>query len=118
MMSELSIEVGKFLGLVMTLIGLFYGMSRGQRSGFERHIDEKFKTLDDELIRVEKNGANAAAEVARVERDLLELRADLPNRYVRREDYIRGQSLIESKLDALAVKLENLQLRDAKRGRP
>ena len=115
-MSEVSIEIGKFLALVVTLIGIFYGMSRSQRAGFEKHIDEKFKALGDELTRVEKNAATTAAEIARVERDLLELRAELPDRYVRREDYIRGQSLIESKLDALAVKLENLQLKEAKRG--
>lgn len=49
----------------------------------------------------------------RVERDLLALKADLPLNYVRREDHIRGQSVIEAKLDSLAVKLENVQLRAA-----
>jgi len=47
----------------------------------------------------------------RVERELLSLKADLPLQYVRREDYIRGQSVIEAKLDALATKMENIQLR-------
>ena len=36
--------------------------------------------------------------------------------YVRREDYIRGQSVIESKLDGLALKIENVQLRAVKGG--
>lgn len=47
----------------------------------------------------------------RVERELLALKADLPVHYVRRDDYIRGQSVIEAKLDGLGVKLENVQLR-------
>ena len=34
----------------------------------------------------------------------------------RREDYIRGQSVIESKLDGLALKIENVQLRAVKGG--
>ncbi|MDF5991266.1 hypothetical protein P4119_17475 [Pseudomonas aeruginosa] len=41
----------------------------------------------------------------------MSLKAELPIQYVRREDYIRGQSVIEAKLDGLAVKLENAQLR-------
>lgn len=47
----------------------------------------------------------------RVERELLHLKAELPLHYVRREDYIRGQSVLEAKLDGLGTKLENAQLR-------
>ncbi|MDF6001947.1 hypothetical protein P4050_30630 [Pseudomonas aeruginosa] len=36
----------------------------------------------------------------------MSLKAELPIQYVRREDYIRGQSVIEAKLDGLAVKLK------------
>ena len=35
----------------------------------------------------------------RVEMSLMELRIELPERYVRREDYIRGQTVIEAKID-------------------
>lgn len=50
----------------------------------------------------------------RVERELLTLKADLPLAYVRREDYIRGQSILEAKLDGLGGKIENAQLRALK----
>ncbi|MEI7456592.1 MAG: hypothetical protein WCK93_07670 [Nitrosomonadales bacterium] len=49
------------------------------------------------------------------EKDLLLMRGDLPNLYVRREDYIRGQTVIESKLDAVYSKLELVQIQGAKR---
>lgn len=39
------------------------------------------------------------------------MQRDMALQYVRREDYIRGQSVVEAKLDGLAVKIENLQLR-------
>lgn len=52
-----------------------------------------------------------AGQWQRVERELLTLKADLPLHYVRREDYIRGQSVIEAKLDGLGTKLENAHLR-------
>ena len=55
-----------------------------------------------------------AGQWQRVERELLNLKAELPLHYVRREDYIRGQSVIEAKLDGLGTKLENAQLRALK----
>ncbi|CAH5052789.1 hypothetical protein AI2839V1_0243 [Enterobacter cloacae] len=44
-----------------------------------------------------------------LEREFLEFRADLPLHYVRREDYLRGQAIIEAKLDAVYNKIEFLQ---------
>mgnify|MGYP007048148468 FL=1 len=60
------------------------------------------------LLNQSKEDADA---VRQLERDLMELRAELPERYLRREDYIRGQSIIEAKLDGLAMKIENAQMR-------
>lgn len=46
-----------------------------------------------------------------LEKDFLRFQGELPLQYVRREDFLRGQTLIEAKLDGLALKLENIQLR-------
>jgi hypothetical protein len=48
--------------------------------------------------------------IPELERDLLKFQAELPKEYVRREDYIRGQTVIEAKLDALAMRIENARL--------
>ncbi len=48
------------------------------------------------------------------EKEFLTFQRDLPVLYVRREDYIRGQTVIEAKLDALYSKLETVQLQGAK----
>ena len=68
------------------------------------HWDSRFAAL----LNQSKEDADA---VRQLERDLMELRAELPERYLRREDYIRGQSIIEAKLDGLAMKIENAQMR-------
>ena len=41
--------------------------------------------------------------------------AELPVAYVRREDWARGQSVIEAKLDGLALRYENILLKGAPR---
>ncbi len=51
-----------------------------------------------------------------VEMQLLELRVELPERYVRREDYTRNQTVIETKIDRVFEQLENLRLQGAING--
>lgn len=70
----------------------------------EKRIDDRFSVL-----------AADSRAWRTVERELMELRAELPNQYVRREDYIRGQSVVEAKLDAVAAKLEVVQMQGARR---
>lgn len=65
------------------------------------------------LDSMEQINRDEAAQWQRIERDLLKMQAEMPLHYVRREDYIRGQSVIETKLDALGSKLETAQLRAA-----
>lgn len=75
------------------------------------HWDSKFKTL----LEDQQKGSDAWRSL---ERDFLKFRGDLPLEYVRREDFIRNQSVIEAKLDALALHIQNLQLKGVRHDRP
>lgn len=103
-----------FWQLVLLLISFFgacawaFKLLLGQT---QRHLDDRFSNVSVRLDGIEVANKEEAAQWARVERELMELKAELPINYVRREDYIRGQSIIEAKLDGLAVKIENNQLR-------
>jgi len=53
-----------------------------------------------------------------VEREILQLKADLPLNYVRREDYVLNMATIMAKLDAMNLRFENIILQLAtKEGR-
>lgn len=80
----------------------FTGMEQS-RQEHTAHWDSKFKALLDD----QKSGADAWRNL---ERDFLKFRGDLPLEYVRREDFIRNQSVIEAKLDAVALHIQNLAL--------
>ncbi len=84
----------------------FDGMEKARKESTE-HWDAKFKAV----LEDQKNGTEAWRSL---ERDFLKFRGDLPLEYVRREDFIRNQSVIEAKLDALALHLQNLQLKGVK----
>jgi uncharacterized membrane protein len=85
-----------FVGTVAGLGKLYFGL-------YEERLSEKLKGISEQLI---KEGS----ELRALERQFLEFKADLPLDYVRREDYIRGQSVIEAKLDAVAARLQLAQI--------
>lgn len=51
------------------------------------------------------------AKLSELERELLELKAALPERYVAREDWIRFGGVIDAKIDALHAKIDYLRER-------
>jgi len=75
------------------------------------------RDLDARLDYIARSQADEVSHWRRIERDLMDLRAEMPTHYVRREDHIRNQSVIEAKLDALANELKQARLEGAKNGR-
>ena len=125
----MSIQVN-FWDLVLLLVTFFGGVAGAFKlmfAQFERRLGERFtaqetaraenqKHLDAKFSVLEAASNKVAGEWGRIERELLDLKAELPLQYVRREDYIRGQSVIEAKLDGLASKIEKNQLRGPNHG--
>lgn len=79
------------------------------RKESQKHWDIKFTAL-------ENAAAAEATEWRRIEKEILLMKAELPDRYVRRDDYIRNQSVIESKIDGLAMRIENAILKGERHG--
>lgn len=110
------------VGLLLSFLGAAFAMGRILLSQFEKRLDVRFAAQesarqlhsehwDARFAALEKGAHEEAGQWRRVERDLMGLKAELPLHYVRREDYIRGQSVIEAKLDGLAARFENVVLR-------
>lgn len=77
-----------------------FAAQEAARRAAQDHWDQRFSTLDE-----------SAKQWARVERDFLVFKAELPMTFVMRDDYVRNQTVIEAKLDGLALRLENAQLK-------
>ncbi|MCD7099105.1 hypothetical protein [Stenotrophomonas sp. MMGLT7] len=101
---KVQFELWQLITLALTLLTILVGLGRLLLSQIERRFDERLGVL----------GADAQGW-RETERSVLALRAELAERYVRREDYIRGQTVIEAKLDAISSELKNVQIQGAKR---
>lgn len=82
----------------------------------DKRLDARFAGMASEDAKLAAEQRENTAAMRNLERDFLKLRGDLPLEYVRREDFIRNQSVIEAKLDAVALHIQNLQLKGVKNG--
>lgn len=99
------LELWHLILLLLAFFGCVAAFGKLLLNQFEKRIDERFKVV-----------TSAMDKVSGLERELLELRAELPLQYVRREDYIRNQTVIEAKQDTTNARLENIQLQLQQRG--
>lgn len=107
----LQIDFWQLVGLLSAGLGALWVVIKFAAAQAQRYQEAAHKQLIDRLTAIEQASKEEAGQWQRMEREMLQLKADLPLHYVRREDYIRGQSVIEAKLDALSSKLETHQLR-------
>jgi hypothetical protein len=99
-MTTIEMPLWQMIGLGGTILGAFVGMVKMLLVQMERRLDQRFAVVDKDSERLRQ-----------VEIGLERLRGEMPLNYVRREDWVRNQSIIEAKLDGLALKLENVQLK-------
>lgn len=92
-------------GAVIAWTGFLVGIIRWLLQRSIRDIDQGLATITEAQ-------AASTQEIHRLDRDLMQMKADMPLHYVRREDYIRGQTVIEAKLDAIGADREAYQRRE------
>lgn len=104
-------------GMLTLLVGgakyILAAIERQQRERFrqsERARAEASERWLERFASIENALNDKTDKLSRIEREFFEMKADLPTSYVRREDYIRGQTVIEAKIDALALRIENQRL--------
>jgi|GEM_PF-681282 hypothetical protein len=120
--TTITIELWALIVFLATLLLAFFGavwaFARLVLKQFSAYLDQRFKARDERLA--ENNRAitqrfdDHSRKLAKVdehsqdiEREILRLRAELPENYVRREDWIRFSATIDAKLDWLRTHCED-----------
>lgn len=101
--------------VVISIIGGYWALGALVVRQFNAALDKRFEQL--ELARQEGRKVwedrfrRLEIKQDRTDEDVRKILVELPREYVRREDYVRSQTVIEAKLDALALRIENTMLR-------
>lgn len=117
-MGVIQLEVWHLITLLLAFFSCVCVFGRVLLNQFEKRQDQRFKAQEEARKEAQNHWdqrfstlEKAAGEWARVERDFLIFKAELPMTFVMRDDYVRNQTVIEAKLDGLALRLENAQLK-------
>ncbi|WP_439861612.1 hypothetical protein [Pseudomonas sp. MBLB4136] len=123
------LELGQLIGWAAGLLSLFASVVTGLvkllLNQFERRLGDRFAAQDsarqaatrhweENFAKVLERQDKDAEAVAQLERSFLRFQAELPIQYVRREDWVRNQTIIEAKIDAVFSKLEVIQINGAR----
>lgn len=93
---KLEIELWQVVTVLIAVTGGFWGMAKLLLSQSQKHIDEQFKAIAATL-------RGQSEDSRRLERELLDLKAELPREYVRRGDHDRV-------IGSVMLSIENLRL--------
>ena len=121
---KFELELWHLIVIGMSCVGFAGTLGKVLLDQYEKRQDERAKAQDRAAEEAQKVLREMLAEhladerrnagaLQMLEREFMRWQADLPVHYVRREDYVRGQSILEAKLDATYSKLENLLLKGA-----
>lgn len=120
------VSLWQLVSLLLAFFGAVASAGKILLSQIDRRLDARFvsletakesasKTWNEKFAELLEHDREESRYMSELERQLYTLKADMPLQYVRREDYVRNQTVIEAKLDAVALKIENLQLKGPSR---
>ncbi len=93
--------------IAATLLAAFFGLAKLVTRQILESSNEKlsaFKEIKDSIKELTQSINNT-------EQDLLKIKLDIAQQYVRRDDFVRLEAAISAKLDSLSDKLDHLRER-------
>ena len=118
----MQLDLWHLILLLVAFLGACAGSGKLLLDQVLRRMDQRFESQDtttaanQQQVARRFEGLEAASRAERdqwqrVERELIDLKVQLPLHYVRREDYVQAIATIMAKLDAMALRFENILLR-------
>ena len=107
----IQLEIYQFVMILIAVLSAVIGTVKVLWGRIEKSLEQNFSNTNQKLEHVSMQADQSQKDIRQLEREFLIHKAELPNKFVAREDYIRGQTVIEAKLDAVAQKLENVQIK-------
>jgi len=109
-LDHLSLLTG-LVGAVGVLVSGYWALTKTAIAAFNRSLDERFAAMEKARAdgqsqwteRMQKN----EAKLDELERDVRKILVELPREYVTRSDYVRRETVIEGKIDQLALRIQN-----------
>lgn len=106
----LELSLTNLMAITAAFVGALWALMKIFAVQYERALESRFKILGEGMGGIKSNQLREQETTARLERELLQFKAELPRDYVRREDFIRAVGTIETKIDNMALRVERAVL--------
>jgi hypothetical protein len=106
----LELNAGNLIAIAVGFVGALWALLKVFAVQHEKALEARFKTLNESMTGIRTSQAREQENTLRIERELMQFKADLPRDYVRREDFIRAVGTIETKIDNMALRVERAVL--------
>lgn len=97
----LELEAYQAIVITLTIAGSIWGAGKAFFARFDTALRERDDSLEVAIANVAKQVQRQTNEVRQLEKDLLLLKAELPEKYLPRADFNRTFTVVEAKLDRL-----------------
>lgn len=110
-----TLELWHLVSLLVAFFGCVFSFGRVLLSQIDKRLEARFKAQEEmrslSTKHWEEKFGSVERTAAETDKSLMALKLHVSENYVRREDHVRSQTVIEAKLDALASKFEAVLLR-------
>jgi hypothetical protein len=107
---EFHLELWHLFGMLVTLIGGYWALITIIVRQFNASLTTRFSALEtarsEESRMVNERFDRIEASQRTLDREVMTLRVELPDKYVRREDAIRSEMTLHAKFDGLAARID------------
>lgn len=125
MQDVIQLSTGSVIALVIGFFTTVFAFGRLLLWQFEKRCEQRDDSHEDlrkvenehrtaEIGEVQKSVAAESRRIGTMNEQLHKFMLTLPLEYVRREDHIRNQTVIEAKLDAIAGELKMVQIKGSR----
>lgn len=95
----LELEAYQAIGLALTIGGSIFGAGKAFFARFDTALRERDDSLEASIRHISQQVTNDATEMRQIEKSLLQLKAELPEKYLTRADFNRTFTVVEAKID-------------------
>lgn len=106
----LDLNIANLIAIAAAFVAALWTLLKVFAVQHEKALETRFKSLQESMVGIKTSQVREQETTQRLERELLQFKAELPRDYVRREDFIRAVGTIETKIDNMALRVERAVL--------
>lgn len=95
----LELEAYQAIVITLTIAGSIWGAGKAFFARFDAALRERDDGLKYDLNKLSNQMANESKAIRQLDREILQLKAELPREYVAKADFIRSFTVVEAKID-------------------